>query len=423
MRASLWLPLLSVFLLACPDAVPGDPSGGASTGGSGAGSTGGSAGDGAAASGGNDVGGAPDFTSATSQLVAPPEADSSQYGYAVSVSADTVAVGAYREWHDLMTAGGVYVYTRNGASFEPQTVLHAQPPEAQSFFGYAISISGDSLWSTAPAYSEPVNLCGAAYALDRNGRSWVSQVMVQEEDAHESANFGRSVAVSGGTAVVGAPQVVSGQAHWYEKTGGQWLFGGELVPDEDIWDYGAGVAVDGDTILVGSRAVEDDPRTVFVFVRDGASWTQQDKLVPGNGGAGFGAAVSLSGDIAVVGSDEGAANRAYVFVRNGESWQQEAELGADDGEEGDGFGYAVAVSGNAVLVGAPYHDGGGVERGAAYVFARAGGSWSQQTKLSEASPDDDARFGTAVAIDGKIAVVGAVSNVTGEGRATIYVAP
>jgi hypothetical protein len=315
------------------------------------------------------------------------------------------------------------VYTRSGRDFQPQTVLHAQPSVDDTFFGYAVAISGDVLWATAPAYSEPVNLAGAAYVLTRGGQTWLSQSLVQDEDPKEAGNFGRSVAVSGDTAVVGAPQSSEGQAFVFEKNGSEWLPAGDLVPDEDIWDYGAGVAVDGDTILVGSRAVDGDPRTVFVFVREGGSWVQQDKLVPGNGGVGFGTSVSLSGDIAVVGSDEGEANRAYVFVRSGTSWTQEAELSADDGESDDQFGSAVAVSGNVVIVGAPNHAAGGSERGAAYVFARDSGSWSQAAKLVEAAGDDGAHFGISVAVDGKIAAVGAVNDITGEGRATIYLAP
>jgi hypothetical protein len=358
-------------------------------------------------------------------VVSAPEEDAgNQYGYAVAVSGDTVAVGAFRAWFDLTNAGAVHVYTQSGSDFEPQAVLHAQPPADDTFFGYAVALSGDVLWTTAPAYSEPVNLAGAAYVLTRGGESWLSQSMVQDADAHESANFGRSVAVSGATAVVGAPQVSDGQAFVFEKNGSEWQAGGELVPDEGIWDYGAGVAIDGDTILVGSRAVDGDPRTVFVFVRDGASWVQQGKLVPGNGGVGFGTSVSLSGDTAVVGSDMGEANRAYVFVRSGTSWSQQAELAADDVEDGDALGYSVAVSGNVVIVGAPKHAAGGSERGAAYVFARdAGGAWSQQAKLVEAAGDDGAHFGTSVAVDGKIAAVGAVNDDTGEGRATIYLAP
>jgi hypothetical protein len=418
MRFWLFFPLASLFLLACPDAQPGDPKddGGASA--TGGNDTGGNQ------VGAGNVGGAPDFSGATPTTVSAPEEDfGNQFGYTVAVSGDTVAVGAYSEWFDLTNAGGVHVYTQSGTSFEPQAVLHAQPSADDTFFGYAVSISGDVLWSTAPAYSEPVNLAGAAYVLTRGGDSWLSQSMVQEEDAHEGGNFGRSVAVSGSTAVIGAPQSINGQAFLFELTGGEWQAAGELIPDEDIWDYGAGVAIDGDTLLVGSRAVDGDPRTVFVFARDGSSWSQQDKLTPGNGGVGFGTSVSLSGDTAVVGSDMGEANRAYVFVRNGTSWSQEAELSAGDGEDDDQFGASVAVSGNVVIVGAPYHDADGSDRGAAYVFGRDGGAWSLQTKLLETAADDDAHFGTAVAIDGKIAVVGAVNEVTGEGRATIYLAP
>jgi FG-GAP repeat len=243
MRVWLFFPLASLFLLACPDAQPGDPKGGGGGDSSGGNDAGGNN------LGAGNVGGAPDFSSATPTLVSAPEDDpGNQYGYTVAVSGDTVAIGAFREWYDLMNAGGVHVYTQSGTSFEPQAVLHAQPSVDDTFFGYAVSISGDVLWTTAPAYSEPAVVAGAAYVLTRGGDTWLSQAMVQEDDPHEYGNFGRSVAVSGTIAVVGAPQTSEGQAFLFEESGGEWLPAGELIPDEDIWDYGAGVAIDGDTI-------------------------------------------------------------------------------------------------------------------------------------------------------------------------------
>jgi len=397
-------------LVGCPDATPGSPDGAGGSG-NGGGSTGGA---------GGGIAGAPNFANATPvELESPGGRSADEFGWAVATSGDTVVVGAYRDYSSLIVGGAVHVFVRDGDGYAVQTSLRAQPAEANSFFGSATSISGDVLWSGAQAYSEPLEVAGAAYVMTRNGDSWVSQQFLQQDPPETYGKFGNSVAVSGSTAVIGAP-TLDGKAFVYESTGGDWTLTSELVADESINDFGYAVAIDGDTALVGTRAHPETPSTVFVFVRDGRDWVQQAKLVAGNGGADFGSCVSLSGNTAVVGSDLGAANAAYVFVRTGTTWTQEAELTADDGAQDDAFGSAVAVSGNVAVVGAPDHDGQSLNGGGTYVFARSAGDWSQQTKLLQPGGDDDARFGVSVAIDGPVAVVGAVNDATGTGSATIY---
>jgi len=141
---------------------------------------------------------------------------------------------------------------------------------------------------------------------------------------------------------------------------------------------------------------------------------QEPKLTATNGSSGdeFGASVGLHGDVAVVGArfagtpgnEPGA---AYVFVRSGGTWAQQDQLTAGDGEDGDGFGTAVAVSGDVAVVGAPRDDEGGEDAGAVYVFVRQGSTWTKQAKLlaDDAEPTDF--FGVAVALSGDYLLVGA----------------
>ena len=94
-----------------------------------------------------------------------------------------------------------------------------------------------------------------------------------------------------------------------------------------------------------------------MFVRSGGRWSQQQELTASDGAADdhFGGSVSVSGDTAVIGAYQQDIQRqgaAYVFVRSGGAWSQQQELTASDGAAGDYFGVSVSVSGDTAVIGA-----------------------------------------------------------------------
>ncbi|HYT59117.1 MAG TPA: Ig-like domain-containing protein [Haliangiales bacterium] len=125
----------------------------------------------------------------------------------------------------------------------------------------------------------------------------------------------------------------------------------------------------------------------------------------------FGSAVAMDGDTIVVGapldSEAGFdAGAAYVFVRAGSSWSQQARLLAADAASSTRFGSSVALSGDTLVVGAPF--AGTTDTGAAYVFVRNGSSWTQQAKLASTDAIGGDQFGTSLAVEGDTLAVGAV---------------
>ena len=102
----------------------------------------------------------------------------------------------------------------------------------------------------------------------------------------------------------------------------------------------------------------------------------------------FGVSVAIDKDTAVIGADGEddsgllANGAAYVFTRSGGTWTERARLLASDKASGDRFGTAVALEGNTALVGAGGETHGGTwNNGASYVFTRSGGVWTEQAKL------------------------------------------
>ncbi len=196
--------------------------------------------------------------------------------------------------------------------------------------------------------------------------------------------------------------------------------------------FGSSVAISGDYAIVGAFSDtvggNQDKGSAYIFQYSGSSWSQQAKLIPSDGMIDdhFGYSVSISGDYAIVGTGESDINwtnkgSAYIFHRTGNIWVQQVKLLADDGMEGDQFGNSVSISGDYAIVGA-YHDD--VERnlyqGSAYIFHRAGDSWSLQAKLTASDGRRDDHFGYSVSISGDYAIVGAVfdnvGGITGKAR-------
>jgi hypothetical protein len=154
--------------------------------------------------------------------------------------------------------------------------------------------------------------------------------------------------------------------------------------------FGSGVTLsaDGNTALIGSYYDDDGRGAAWVFVRSGSSWSQQGKKLTGGGevgGADFGGSVALSadGNTALIGGadDNGERGAAWVFVRSGSSWSQQGKKLTGGGEVGKAFfGNPVALSadGNTALIGGDSDGTGHGASGAAWVFTRAGTTWSQQ---------------------------------------------
>jgi hypothetical protein len=153
--------------------------------------------------------------------------------------------------------------------------------------------------------------------------------------------------------------------------------------------------------------------SAYVYVRTGTAWSEQQKLVATSPGLDqlLGRSVDVDGDTILVGAssdDEiaGNAGSAYVFVRAGTTWSLQQKLFAPDAAGADRFGYSVAVEGNMALIGAPLDNTtGGPNAGAAYVFVRSGSSWAFVQKLTTSDGFSNDEFGERIVLQGDTAVI------------------
>ena len=327
----------------------------------------------------------------------------------------------------------------------PQSKLTADDGADDDEFGYSVAIDGNTavVGAHQPEYQDENDMTvevgpGAAYVFVKADGAWSQAAKLTAPSPVTNDEFGYSVAVDGGTVVVGAPGSNS-------NTGAVYVF---TKPDAaEGWaststaatltafgaeggdEFGISVAVEGTTVVVGGD--QNGNGATYVFTKPGSGgWadaTETAKLTASDGAAAdeFGISVSLNDDTVVVGAhqpqyEENGANvevgpgAAYVFTKPASGgWAgntEGAKFTAPDGAANDEFGVSVAIDVDVVVVGAHLHDvGANANAGAAYVFTRDSnsGKWGQPLKLTASNGHADDGFGNSVEVDGNTAVVGA----------------
>jgi len=345
-------------------------------------------------------------------------------GSGVAIFGDTAVVGACKDDDAGENSGSAYVFTRVGTTWVQQAKLVADDAAAGDRFGYCVAIYKDTILVGSFLDDDAGSDSGSAYVFTRVGPTWVQQAKLVTDDAAAGARFGTCCSLFEDIVVVGGYRVdgTDSSAYVFTRSGTTWtqrqkLVGGDTLADDH---FGISVSVFDNTIVVGACYDDDageDSGSAYVFVCNGTTWNQQAKLAAVDAAASdlFGIGVAISGDTVVVGAcqddDAGSdSGSAYVFTRSGTTWAQQAKLVAEDATAGDEFGGRISLSQNAVTIGAKYNDDAGDDSGSAYVFTRSGTTWIQQAKLVADDAAADDWFGNSVSICDDTVVVGAELN-------------
>lgn len=242
-------------------------------------------------------------------------------------------------------------------------------------------------------------------------------------------DFGSKISTDGTTLVIGArfadfTGADNGAAYVYTRTGSTWTFVQRLtsstVASNMAESFGASVAVEGNTIVIGAHKADKTPNrdcgAFYIFQNTGGVWSQVQKVWAPDFSADdhFGWSISLEGGTILVASpeddDKGVdGGSIYVYSLSGSTATYTGKLYGTDTVAGDAFGKSLDRDGNTLVVGAHGHDTPYLYGGAAYVFSLSGGVWTQSAKLtaSDIAPGD--QFGFGVSASGNRVLVSSIA--------------
>jgi FG-GAP repeat len=317
----------------------------------------------------------------TAELTAPDGGQQDKFGWAVAVSGSTIAVSAPN--HGPITAAGAegaaYIFSDTSGTWKQTAELTVDDGTSNDLFGLSIGVSGQTVVVGAPNHQVGSGgfFQGVAYVFSDSGGSWQQTAELTGSDSMLQESFGQSVAIDGSTIVAGAyrarfddPPKTIGSAYVFAETAGTWSQTAELAPDDAAAgdSFGTSVAVSGGTAVVGAPFHETGGNTAqgaaYVFTKAvSGGWPQAAELRAGDGAAGdkFGTSVAVSGSTVVAGSPNrtvganATQGTAYAFSDVPGDWEQTDELVASDGGANDALGNSVAVSGATIAAGARYH--------------------------------------------------------------------
>ncbi len=339
------------------------------------------------------------------------------YGCAVSLNEDLLVVGSLRDDDRGADSGSAYVFRKTGGAWTQPAKLLGSDTSAGDQFGFSVALSKPYVIVGAPFNGVNGSASGAAYIFRCGAAGCHQEARMTALGASAFDQFGFSVSIDETTAVVGAPGVDgTGAVEIYQRSGGVWARQARIRPGGAAPGSGFGfsVSIRGDTLVAGApynAAAGESAGAAYVFQETGTTWTERRLLIATDAAAQdlFGFSVAIGDGSAVVGAPGNGGGAAYVFSGSGAGWGSGQKLAASGVSGGDRYGVSVAINAGAdrVLVGAQLGDGMGAEAGAAYVFRRSGGSWSQAAQLIDDRVGPGDELGLGAAIDDDAAVVGA----------------
>jgi hypothetical protein len=264
------------------------------------------------------------------------------------------------------------------AQYTQQAKLPASSPIGTPNAGYSVALSANGNHAIMGGYNDNSAVGAVWYATRSNGvwsavGKYPGNTFAEGNEAG-AAGLGNSVSMSadGATWLAGGPYDSS-------NTGAAWVFfsnpAAKLVGTGAVGAAQQGTSVamsgDGSTVIVGGPYDNSNAGAAWIFTVSGGVWSQQGAKLVGSGAVGaafqgYSVALSNDGNTAIVGGplDNSNAGAAWVFIRSGGVWTQQAKLVG-----GGGTSVALSSDGDTAIV------GGGA---ATAVFTRSGSVWSQQ---------------------------------------------
>ncbi|MEZ5544586.1 MAG: Ig-like domain repeat protein [Lysobacteraceae bacterium] len=344
---------------------------------------------------------------------------SMHFGSALAIHDGQLLIGAYGA---QAQQGRVFVYSGSGSSWSLSQTLQANVTSSQ--FGYALALSGNRLAVGAPQESQGSVQTGVAYVFEHDGTQWLQTARLVPSSPQAGARFGRGLALSSQVLAVGAPwqdDISSGSndgaVYVFEHDGGLWNERQRLAPQLSYSAYaGDQLALVGDELIVAAYGAKvgsiNNVGSVLRYQRDGSGTWSENQRFHGRLESGyFGNALHFDGAELLIGAD----GEKRAWGRRGVTYRSTMTAGAlnepqalPSSTTASRLGTAMARFPGGLFVGGHFDASGGVgSNGRVAIYAETGGEFTETGVLTPPQVDAARRFGHAVAISGTRAAVGA----------------
>ncbi len=353
------------------------------------------------------------------QLAALTESDNDGYpddfGAAIAMSGNTIVVGAPGAHYNV---GAVYVYVKPASGWANMTqTAELSPSDGFTFldFGLSVGISGHTI--VVGSYG---NNAAYVFTEPEGGWQNATETAVLSNTNGVATLFGENVAIDGSTIAVSEPKTFTsrGRVQIFTEPAGGWVSttptGSIIASDTTSYNYfGSALSVSGSTIVAGAYGNNNGQGAAYVFVEPAAGWSgshsQKAKLTASDGRAQdvFGAALAIDGNTIVVGAQKkgNEIGGAYFFVEPASGWTnmtQTGELGATGLTVGDFFGSGVAIAPSRIAISA----GTTFTTGTAYTYTKPATGWKSSLPTAQVSIAGS-EYNSPVAVSASILAAGA----------------
>jgi hypothetical protein len=296
------------------------------------------------------------------------------FGLSVALSGSLAIVGAPM----VANRGAIYIWDLSDPAHPLQLSRFAPGDVSEDAdFGASVALSGTTAIVGAPHDDVSSDGSGSAYLLDVSDPSNPAQIAkLAPADARPYDSFGKSVAIDGGLAVGGAPDAWNGNvpsvgaAYVFDAQSGQQLRSLRAVNGHTGDNLGESVAIEGNLVLAGAHQWFDYRGAVYAF--SASTGEQYARILADDSGRSmaFGYSLDVQGPRALLGSAASfQRGAAYLFdLSDPRNPAQLLKLVASDGHQSNFLGSSVDLDGPTALVGAPGDDAEGAQSGAAYLY-------------------------------------------------------
>ena len=305
---------------------------------------------------------------------------SNYFGCAVSIYGSYAIIGDTGDKINGGRSGSIYFFKKNANSWEQIQKYTPKDGNEWDEFGATVLIYGDYAIASAPGDDEKGKDFGSIYVFRKNGESWEYIQKLFADNGNEFDAFGRAVSIFKDYIFIGANLdrsngYCSGSVYIYKKNDNQWLQIQKIIAhDGEASDYfGLTISISHNYAIIGAIGDDDNgdySGSAYIFKLNDSKWEQFQKFIGNGANLRLGASVAMYENYAIIGANN---NIAYILEKKVDKWIQTQVLNVNQiiGVS------SVSISANyAIMSGSCKGD-----YGVAYIFNKESNNWKQVEKL------------------------------------------